>query len=154
MWWADIPRDYCNPHAQHGLRPIVIVSNDTGNAHSPSLLACPLTTHKDKYDFIHPNVMCKGTLSYVQCEQIKVIDKSLLGEYIGQVREVEQLYIDKALAVSLDLSQYIESGKKLKLKLDDREAEIEDLKKKVEKLEAENQEYKKKRRYGSVRHSC
>lgn len=139
MWWANIPHDDLNPHAQHGFRPVVVVSNDRGNKHSPSLLVCPLTTQKDKYFFIHPNVMCRGTLSYVQCEQIKVIDKSLLRDYIGKIRDVEQDYIDRALAKSIGLNNFnnnSESSDKSN-ELEAAKSKIEELQKRVAELESE-----------------
>lgn len=149
MYWADIPHDRCNPHAQHGLRPVVVISNDLGNANSPSLLVCPLTTQKDKYYQIHPNVMCEGTLSYVQCEQIKVLDKELLGGYIGKVREVEQHYIDRGLATSTDLLHYLQDLHKLTSELDAIRSElqeanrtIESLESRINELETENSNYK------------
>lgn len=149
MWWADIPQDKCNPHAQYGLRPVVIISNDKGNAHSPSLLVCPLTTQEDKYKFIHPNVMCNHTLSYVQCEQIKVLDKELLGQYIGKVRDVEQDYIDRAIAVATSLAHYLEQVNELKQELattnkalEEANKEVNVLNERIAQLEAENAKYK------------
>lgn len=103
MWWVDLPQDESNPHCQYGLRPVVVISNDKGNAHSPTVLVCPLTTQQDSYYHIHPNVMCRKTLSYVLCEQIRVIDKKLLTKYIGKIRKVEQDYIDRALVTAVGL---------------------------------------------------
>lgn len=137
MWWANIPKDECNPHAQYGLRPVVIISNDVGNAHSPSVLVCTLTTREDKYKMIHPNVMCTGTLSYVQCEQIKVLDKQLLGQYIGKVRDVEQDFIDRALATAIDLSHYLKDGREAQHNLEAAQAKIAELEARIAELEAE-----------------
>ena len=60
MWWAELPKDRCNPHSQHGLRPVVVVSSDKGNLHSPNIIVCPLTTQEDKFKFIHPNYLFHG----------------------------------------------------------------------------------------------
>ena len=147
MWWATIPKDSCNPHSQFGLRPVVVVSNDKGNLHSPNILACPLTTQEDKYKFIHPNVMgANHTLSYVLCEQIKVLDKEMLGQYIGKVRDVEQKYIDKALSVAIDLNHYFYDNKESEDKiaeLNDQIAEltcqVADYERQIEKLKEENE---------------
>lgn len=118
MWWASIPHDACNPHSQSGMRPVVVVSNNKCNQHSPSILVAPITTRQDKYYFIHPKIHCeKGKISYVLAEQIKVLEKELLGKYIGQVRDIEQKYIDKALATSLDLISYMEELEKVKQEL-------------------------------------
>ena len=107
IWWADIPYDPCNPHAQYGNRPVIVISNDMGNTHSPALLVCTITTQEDKYTTIHPHVYgFHDKLSYVQCEQIKVMDKSLIGGYIRMVSPVEQRYVDKALSTSTGLYTY------------------------------------------------
>lgn len=143
MWWADIPRDRCNPHSQHGLRPVVVIGNDKGNAHSPCILVCPLTTQKDKYTHIHPNVMgVNHTLSYVLCEQIKVLDRSKFGKYIGKVRDIEQKYIDKALAVSIDLISYLEELETTKTALADVTSQLSELQTKLKLLEEENKKFK------------
>lgn len=108
IWWADIPYDPCNPHAQYGIRPVVIVSNDKGNEASSSLLVCPLSTKKDKYFFIHPQVRgVRNQISYILCEQIKVLDKALLGDYITHLSEYEESAMDKALLFELGLSKYV-----------------------------------------------
>lgn len=149
MWWANIPHDLCNPHAQSGLRPVVVVSNDKGNLHSPSLLVCPLTTQEDKYKFIHPNVMCDGTLSYVQCEQIKVLDKELLSQYIGHVRDIELKYIDRGIATATDLFHYLDKLDKMKIKLAEVNSELEnsykeakELRLRLAELESEIEQYR------------
>lgn len=125
MWWADLPRDRCNPHSQYGWRPVVIISNNKGNLNSPNVIVCPLTTQEDNYKMIHPNVMgVNHTLSYVQCEQIRVMDKERLGEYIGKVRDVELKYIDKALAVSIDLVHYIDEKDEASKRVTELETEL------------------------------
>ena len=147
MWWATIPKDSCNPHSQFGLRPVVVVSNDKGNLHSPNILACPLTTQEDKYKFIHPNVMgANHTLSYVLCEQIKVLDKEMLGQYIGKVRDVEQKYIDKALSVAIDLNHYFYDNKEsedriaeLNSQIAELTCQVADYERQIEKLKEENE---------------
>ena len=147
MWWATIPKDPCNPHSQFGLRPVVVVSNDKGNLHSPNILACPLSTQEDKYKFIHPNVMgVNHTLSYVLCEQIKVLDKEMLGQYIGKVRDVEQKYIDRALSVAIDLNHYFYDSKESEDKIAQLNGQIAELtcqvadyERQIERLKEENE---------------
>ena len=144
MWWANIPKDRCNPHSQFGLRPVVIVSNDKGNLHSPNILVCTLTTQEDKYKFIHPNVMgVNHTLSYVQCEQIRVIDKEMLGEYIGKVREVEQKYIDKALSVAIDLNHYFYDSKESEDKIAQLNGQIAELNSQIAELTCQVADYER-----------
>lgn len=105
MYGADLARDDCNSHITYGNRPVVIVSNDIGNDRSPVVVVCPLTTRKDRLSHIHPYVhCCRGrSRSYVATEQIRVLDKDRLQEYISTVSPTEQQYIDKALCIVLGL---------------------------------------------------
>ncbi len=42
IWLADIPAPK-DSHVQHGRRPVVIISNDLANTHSPVVTVIPLT---------------------------------------------------------------------------------------------------------------
>ena len=46
LWWAALPT--VPGHVQRGTRPVVIVSNDLGNASSPVVSAVPCTTQRHK----------------------------------------------------------------------------------------------------------
>ena len=104
IWWADLPYDQCNPHFQSGTRPVVIVSNNKCNQHSPAVLVCPITTREDKYKFIHPEVNCyKNKISYILCEHIRVLDKEHLHEFIKQLTPDEEDRMNKSILLQLGL---------------------------------------------------
>ena len=46
LWWAALPT--VPGHVQHGTRPVVIVSNDLNNTHSPVVSVVPCTTQRRK----------------------------------------------------------------------------------------------------------
>lgn len=46
LWWAALPT--VPGHVQRGTRPVVIVSNDLGNASSPVVSVVPCTTQRHK----------------------------------------------------------------------------------------------------------
>ena len=89
---------------QGGMRPVVIVQNDMGNKHSPTVIVCPLTTQVKNPLPTHATLLygkCKG--STVLCEQPKCIDKRRLATYMGECTPSEMARIDRALKISLNL---------------------------------------------------
>ena len=65
---------------QGGMRPVLIVQNDTGNRHSPTVIAAAITSQTGKARLpTHIELSAGGALrrdSVVLCEQIRTIDKS------------------------------------------------------------------------------
>lgn len=109
MFWANIPHDPLNPHAQHGMRPVLVVSNDMCNKHSPAIIVLPLTTSKDKYYYIHPPIIGQDNRkSYALTEQPKVLEKDRLGTFIRHATYSEMVKLDEALLLSLGMISYLE----------------------------------------------
>ena len=81
---------------QGGIRPVIIVQNNIGNKYSPTVLVLPLTSEikKDKmptHCILHKSD--KNGLkvdSMVLAEQIRVIDKSRLQDYIGFLDNIQE----------------------------------------------------------------
>lgn len=48
IWLADIPAPK-DSHVQHGRRPVVIISNNLANTHSPVVTVIPLTSQMNKH---------------------------------------------------------------------------------------------------------
>ena len=94
---------------QGGVRPVVIIQNDTGNKYSPTLIVLPITSQSKKYIPTHVCVGDEGGLSRestVLCEQIRTLDKSQLKGYIGKFSYDTMKRINQALCVSLALREY------------------------------------------------
>lgn len=89
---------------QGGTRPVLIIQNDVGNAHSPTTIIAIVTSRKTKANLpTHHwlNVDFLLMKSMVELEQIRTIDKSRLGGYLGQVSNLEMAEIDKKIKISL-----------------------------------------------------
>jgi mRNA interferase MazF len=83
---------------QGGLRPCVIVQNDTGNLYSPTTIVCPITTKKKTKIPTHVLVTELPRWSTVLCEQVVTVDKKRLLDF---VTNVDMRNIDRALKISL-----------------------------------------------------
>jgi mRNA interferase MazF len=94
---------------QGGTRPVLIVQNDTGNRHSPTVIAAAITSQTGKARLpTHINI-AGGSVglskdSVILMEQIRTIDKRRLREHMGRLDEKQMALVDNAIAVSFGLS--------------------------------------------------
>ena len=93
---------------QGGMRPVLIVQNDTGNRHSPTVIAAAITSQMGKAKLpTHIELTSRTTGlnrdSVILLEQIRTIDKSRLRERMGHLDEGAMSAVDSALAVSFGL---------------------------------------------------
>ena len=94
---------------QGGIRPVVIIQNDTGNKHSPTVIAAAITSQTGKTKLpthieIEPEQSGLKAESVILTEQIRTIDKSRLKEKIGHIDDGEIInQINNALGVSFGL---------------------------------------------------
>ena len=93
---------------QGGVRPVLIVQNDTGNRHSPTVIAAAITSQPGKARLpthISLAAMSCGLPkdSVVLLEQIRTVDKRRLREHMGRVDETMMKQVDTAIAVSFGL---------------------------------------------------
>lgn len=91
---------------QSGVRPLLVVQNDTGNKHSPTTIVVPITSKRKNKMPTHFNIKLDKK-STVLCEQITIIHKSKLFDRIYILSEDELKDLDRALMISLG----IEGGK-------------------------------------------
>jgi len=99
-----------NPYTgseQGGIRPVLILQNNAGNYYSPTTLVAPISTKPGKEHLpVHIRLDkcdCLDNCSKVLLEQIRVIDKSRLRQFICSLYEDEMEQIDKAVMISLGL---------------------------------------------------
>lgn len=92
---------------QGGLRPVLIVQNDIGNRHSPTVIAAAITSKQDKARLpTHISVGADCGLSrdsVVLLEQIRTLDKRRLREKMGQLDQGAMNAVNSALSVSFGL---------------------------------------------------
>lgn len=100
----------CPVMEQGGIRPVVILQNDKGNLHSTTTIVAPITGELDK-PYLPTHVIfksdCMKKESMVLLEQIRTIDKSRLGRFVGEMDDRQMKRIDKAILISLGLD-YLE----------------------------------------------
>jgi mRNA interferase MazF len=94
---------------QGGTRPVVIIQNNTGNLHAPTVIAVPVTssTGKPPLPTHAPLPAGEGGLwldSIALCEQVRTLEKARLGRRLGSVSGSSLRLIDRALQVSLAIS--------------------------------------------------
>ena len=93
---------------QGGVRPVLIVQNDTGNRHSPTVIAAAITSQMGKAR-LPTHIQLQGQSvglsrdSVILLEQIRTIDKSRLRERMGRLDENTMSAVDSAIAVSFGL---------------------------------------------------
>ena len=99
---------------QGGVRPVLIIQNDVGNKHSPTVICAAITSRMNKaklpthvelpthielragqYDIVKDSV--------ILLEQLRTIDKQRLKEKICHIDEELQQKVDEALMISLEL---------------------------------------------------
>lgn len=94
---------------QGGVRPVLIIQNDIGNRHSPTVIAAAITGSHSKHPLpthVRLSDVCglrQGSM--VLLEQVRTIDRSRLREYIGRLTPSQLQLVDQALAVSFGMEQ-------------------------------------------------
>lgn len=93
---------------QGGIRPVLIVQNDVGNKHSPTVIAAAITSQTEKARLpthIELNALSCGLSkdSVVLLEQIRTIDKRRLKERMGELDISAMNRVNTALEISFGL---------------------------------------------------
>lgn len=90
-----------------GVRPVLIVQNDKGNAHSDSYIAAVITSKTKKHmptHFLLNNGCGLRKNSTVLCEHLVTVKKHMLMDFIGTIVNTDdEVKMNKALKVSLEL---------------------------------------------------
>ena len=93
---------------QGGIRPVLIIQNDVGNKHSPTVICAAITSKMNKaklpthieidastYDIVRDSV--------ILLEQLRTIDKQRLKDKVCQLDQDILSQVDRALQISLEL---------------------------------------------------
>lgn len=97
---------------QGGTRPVLIVQNDTGNRHSPTVIAAAITSQINKAK-LPTHIELTGRScgltkdSVILLEQIRTIDKKRLRERMGKLDEDVMNKVDSAIAVSFGIGAQV-----------------------------------------------
>lgn len=90
---------------QGGVRPVLIIQNDIGNTYSTTTIIAPITSQFKKKLPTHYEIgNHRGLRSgIVLCEQIRVIDKNRLRNYVCDFTAEQMQEVNKCIANSLGM---------------------------------------------------
>lgn len=94
---------------QGGVRPVLIIQNDVGNRHSPTVICAAITSRMNKAKL--PTHIEISSLEYhivkdsvILLEQLRTIDKQRLREKVCHLDARVMEKVNKALYISLELT--------------------------------------------------
>ena len=93
---------------QGGIRPVLIVQNDVGNRHSPTVICAAITSRMNKAKLpTHVEIDASKYQivknSVILLEQIRTIDKQRLKDMVCHLDKEIMNKVDEALKVSFEL---------------------------------------------------
>ena len=92
---------------QGGTRPVLVLQNNDGNYHCPTLIVAPLSSRLKKTNLPTHFLLKKGgglyTNSIVELEQIRTIDKSRVKRYVGRITPEQMSGVEDAILESLGI---------------------------------------------------
>ncbi|MCI8380272.1 MAG: type II toxin-antitoxin system PemK/MazF family toxin [Lachnospiraceae bacterium] len=94
---------------QGGVRPVLIVQNDTGNRHSPTVICAAITSRQNKAKLpTHIELRAEQYQmeknSVILLEQLRTIDKMRLKDRVCHLDDKMMNQVNHALAISLELT--------------------------------------------------
>ena len=88
VYYADL--DPVTGHEQGGIRPVLVIQNDTGNYHSPTIIVIAVT---------------RRTFKKPKQEVVRTIDKRRVLSYVGRLTREQMRRVNAALLVSVGLDK-------------------------------------------------
>ena len=93
---------------QGGIRPVLVIQNNIGNRHSPTIICAAITSKMNKAKLpTHIEISTRDynivKNSVILLEQIRTIDKQRLKEYVCHIDSAMMKKVDGAICVSLNL---------------------------------------------------
>ena len=94
---------------QGGVRPVLIIQNDTGNRHSPTVICAAITSRQNKAKLpTHIELRAEQYQmeknSVILLEQLRTIDKMRLKDRVCHLDDKMMNQVNHALAISLELT--------------------------------------------------
>ena len=94
---------------QGGVRPVLIIQNDVGNKHSPTVICAAITSRQNKAK-LPTHIELRAAQynieknSVILLEQLRTIDKKRLKDRVCHLDDRMMDQVNHALAISLELS--------------------------------------------------
>lgn len=97
---------------QGGIRPVLIIQNDVGNRHSPTVICAAITSKMNKAKLPTHIELSAGRYDMVKdsvilLEQLRTIDKKRLKDKVCHLDEDIMRQVNRGLMVSLELGTYM-----------------------------------------------
>ena len=103
VFFATLPIE---GHVQGGVRPVIVIQNDIGNRHSPTVGIIPMSSRVDKAKYLPVHVVIPADTtnglkkdSVVLTEQTRTIQRDQLLSRIGFIRNADLTRIKKAFDI-------------------------------------------------------
>ena len=106
VYYADL--DPVRGSEQGGYRPVLILQNNIGNEHSPTVIIASITSRTKNKLPTHVKLKDMKGLekdSVVLLEQLRTIDKSRLDEQIGNLTRHQMKKVDEAIRISMGVKK-------------------------------------------------
>ena len=92
---------------QKGVRPVLVIQNNTGNKYSPTVIVAPITSKVKRKLPTHVNLHGYNTLSddcTVLLEQQRTVDKRRLKSFQARLKLTDMMKIDEAIMIALGIN--------------------------------------------------
>ena len=107
VYYADL--DPVTGHEQGGIRPVLVIQNDTGNYHSPTIIVIAVTRRTFKKPKQPTHVVLDDAQglapSLFMSEVIRTIDKRRVQSYVGRLTKEQMRRVNAALLVRVGLDK-------------------------------------------------
>ncbi len=114
IWFADLG-SHPDSSVQGGIRPVIILSNDMGNAHADTVNIVPMTRHLKKPELPCHTHLLPGSISDIHqrldpsmilAEQLTTVSKHALRSYAGHISDADAMNrIETAVIAQLFLER-------------------------------------------------
>lgn len=107
VWWVDLDNAFPvmppnKDHYQRGIRPCVILSNNTNNRHCSTIQVVPLTTQEDDLPQ-HTYIYVNNIKNYVLPEDIMTVHKTFLRGKYGYINKDMFKRVEQAVNIQLGM---------------------------------------------------
>ena len=94
---------------QGGVRPVLIIQNEVGNRHSPTVICAAITSRLNKANLPTHIELNAGNYDMVKdsvilLEQLRTIDKKRLKDKVCHLDTITMEKVNRALEISLELT--------------------------------------------------
>ena len=109
IYWRKELKGYRQQGVLDKARPVLVVSNNDNNCYSNIVTVIPITsTNSHSYLPTHISIKLptRKSVSYLECEQISLMQKCDLGSYIATVTDDKMAEIEEGIKIALGMVAY------------------------------------------------